>query len=73
MINANFFEKLGTNIKKRRVILGLTQQELADKSGITLNHVGKIEVAFSKPSINTIIRIAEALEISVSELCNYTK
>ena len=45
----------------------------ADKSGIALNHAGKIEVAFSKPSINTIIRIAEALEISVSELCNYTK
>jgi transcriptional regulator with XRE-family HTH domain len=45
----------------------------ADKSGITLNHARKIEVAFSKPSINTIIRIAEALEISVSELCNYTK
>ena len=45
----------------------------ADKSGITLNHAGKIEVAFSKPSINTIIRIAETLKISVSELCDFSK
>ena len=69
MINDNFFVQLGINIKKYRNLQNLTQQELADKSGITLNHLGKIEVAYSRPSLDTIIDIANALNITVSELC----
>ena len=44
-----FYKQLGLNIKKRRQQRGLTQQQLADKVGIGLNFMGKIEVAFSKP------------------------
>ena len=69
MINDNFFVQLGINIKKYRNLQNLTQQELADKSGITLNHLGKIEVAYSRPSLDTVIDIANALNITVSELC----
>lgn len=71
MINDDFYKQLGINIKKKREILGLTQQELADKTGISLNHVGKIEVAFSKPSLDAIIKIATTLNITVSELCKF--
>lgn len=49
----------------------MTQQQLADAVGVGLNHIGKIEVAFSKPSFETLIKIAEALEITVSELCDF--
>lgn len=73
MINDDFYKQLGINIKKRREILNLTQQELADKTGISLNHIGKIEVAFSKPSLETVIKIADTLNITVSELCNFEK
>lgn len=51
--------------------MGLTQQELADKLNISLNFMGKIEVAFSKPSLDTLIEIADKLDISVSELVKY--
>ena len=71
IMNSDFFKKLGINIKKKRNAIGLSQQELADKTGISLNFIGKIEVAFSKPSLDTVIKIADALEISVSELCNF--
>jgi len=71
MLNDNFFINLGINIKKRRKRLGLSQQNLADKAGLSLNFIGKIEVAFSKPSIDTIINIAEALELTVSELSDF--
>ena len=69
----NFYELLGQNIKRRRKVVGLTQQQLADKIGIGLNFMGKIEVAFSKPSLDTVISIAEALECSVSELTDFTE
>ena len=67
-MNEKFYKKLGENIKYRRIQLGLTQQELADKINKSLNFVGKIEVAFSKPSLNTLIDIARVLRTSVSDL-----
>ena len=63
-----FYKNIGKNIKKRRKELGLTQQELADRLGISLNFMGKIEVAFSKPSLDTLIDMAEKMETTVSEL-----
>ena len=66
-----FYKKLGKNIKYRRQKLGLTQQQLAEKLDLSLNFIGKIEVAFSKPSLDTLIQIADALETSVSELTNF--
>ena len=70
-MNSNFYKNLGKNIGIKRKELGLSQQQLADKTGISLNFMGKIEVAFSKPSLDTVIKIANALETTVSELCNF--
>ncbi len=67
----NFYTELGKNIKKRRKELGLTQQELADRLNMSLNFVGKIEVAFSKPSLDTLIEIAKALDTTVSKLTDF--
>lgn len=71
-MNIDFYKNLGKNIKKRRKELGLTQQELADKLNISLNFMGKIEVAFSKPSLDTLIEIADKLEIPVYELVKFS-
>ena len=65
-----FYRNLGQNIKNRRKELGLTQQ-LADKMNMSLNFVGKIEVAFSKPSLDTLIEIADVLETTVSDLTKF--
>ncbi len=66
-----FYRNLGQNIKNRRKELGLTQQQLADKMNMSLNFVGKIEVAFSKPSLDTLIQLADVLETTVSELTKF--
>ena len=71
MINDNFYKNLGKNIRKYRNKLNLTQQDLADKIGISLNFMGKIEVAFSKPSLDTLIKIANSFNVSVSDLCKF--
>lgn len=70
-MNKNFYKKLGLNIKKLRNQRNLTQQQLADKIGIGLNFMGKIEVAFSKPSLDTVIKIADALNVAVSDLTKF--
>ena len=71
-MNIDFYKKIKKNIKKRMKELGLTQQELADKLNISLNFMGKIEVAFSKPSLDTLIEIADKLEIPVYELVKFS-
>ncbi len=38
-----YFDIIRYNIKKHREAAGLTQQQLADKAGITMNYVAKIE------------------------------
>jgi len=70
-MNKDFYTLLGLNIKKIRKEKNLTQQQLADKIGKGLNFMGKIEIAFSKPRLDTLIDIANALEVSVSELTNF--
>ncbi len=72
-MNKNTYKKLGKKIKELRIEQGLTQQELADKIGKGLNFVGKIEVAFSKPSFDTIIDIANALNVKLKDLFNFDK
>lgn len=67
-----FYKKLGTRIKQIRKSKKITQQDLADKIGKGLNFMGKIEVAFSKPSLDTLICIADALEVTVSELTDFS-
>lgn len=69
----DFYIELGKKIKQRRKELGLTQQQLADKMDISLNFMGKIEVAFSKPSLDTLIDFANALDTTVSDLTNFSK
>ena len=70
-MSKEFYINLGKNIKERRKKLNLSQQALADKLELSLNFVGKIEVAFSKPSLDTVIKIAKVLDISVSDLCKF--
>ena len=70
-MHESFYKLLGQNIKKKRKEYNMTQQELADRLGLSLNFVGKIEVAFSKPSLDTLIDIAAALDSSVSDLCDF--
>ncbi len=72
-MHEDFYKNLGKQIKKRREELKLTQEELAEKTNKSLNFIGKIEVAFSRPSLNTLIEIANALKTSVSSLCNFKK
>lgn len=70
-MHESFYKLLGKNIKDRRKECSLTQQELADKLNLSLNFVGKIEVAFSKPSLDTLIDISHALDTTVSDLCKF--
>jgi transcriptional regulator with XRE-family HTH domain len=55
-------------IRKMRRDKDLSQEELANMSGIHRNHIGKLERLENSPSIDSLIKIAEALKIKLSKL-----
>lgn len=61
-------EKIGKFILSRRNKLKLTQQELADKIGVTDKAVSKWERGKGMPDYSLFIPLCKALEISVNEL-----
>lgn len=60
--------KIGQFIRDRRIELGMTQQQLADKLGITDKAVSKWERAVSYPDITILRELSAALKVSVTEL-----
>jgi len=69
MKNQNNNETIGDKIKKLRNKQGLTQDELARKSDLPNTTLTKIETnVITKPSIQTVMKIANGLEVSIDEL-----
>jgi len=54
---SNIYKK----VKERRSLLGITQQDLADISGVGLRTIKEIETNKGNPSVNTLSKILEAL------------
>lgn len=59
------YSAVGKRIKKERKARGLTQEKLAELTGLSTAHIGKVEVASSEPSLQTLVDIANALNTSV--------
>ena len=55
---------MGERIVKRRKVLNLTQEELAEKAGMTVTHVRNIERAHTKCSLEAMCKLSEALEVT---------
>lgn len=58
-------------IKQLRNNKGLTTRQLSDRSGISKSQITRIENNQQMPTIDTLCRIAEALEAPVSETYEY--
>lgn len=56
------------NIKKKRNIFGLTQQELADKVGVRRETIVFLEKEKYNPSLRLAIDIAKVLKTKVDNL-----
>jgi len=62
---------LNSNLKKFRKNKGLTQKELAEKSGITRESIGNYERGDRIPPANILSKIAIALGVSINDLIDY--
>ena len=56
-------EGLGASIRKRRLQLGMTLQDLAEAASLTKSFVSQVERGRNSPSISTLRNISVALEV----------
>jgi transcriptional regulator with XRE-family HTH domain len=66
--NKEYKMKVGDNILSWRKLKGIKQEELAKKIGISTTALSNIENGISKPDIERLEDIADALEIEVNQL-----
>ena len=59
---------LGQRIRKYRKKKGYTLEKLAEMLDVSTTFIGQIERATGKPSLETLIKIANALEVSTDAL-----
>lgn len=59
---------IGQRIRKVRKAHGLSQEELAEKVGISTTHMSHIETGNTKLSLPVFVELAEALGIRTDEM-----
>ncbi len=59
---------LGKRVRKQRQLIGLTQQELAERIGVSTSFVGHVERGTRKASLETLVALSNALGVGVDYL-----
>jgi len=60
-------EYIAKKIRLARKKANLTQEELAEKIGISAKQISRIEIATYSPSLSTFLKLINVLNIDVSE------
>ena len=66
-------DKICLKVKFERLKKGFSQEELAFKAGVNKNTIWKIETGKVSPTVDTLAKIAEALEIEFTTLTDVSK
>jgi len=72
MEKSEILKIIGQNIKRIRLEKGLTQVDLVGKieAQIDTTNISRIEKGRTNPTVHTLFRISQALEVSLSNICN---
>ncbi len=65
---AKLQKAFGEVVRAERIVRHITQEQLAEKSGLSLNFIGNVERGEQMPSLESIVRVAEAMKMSGAEL-----
>ncbi|MDX9855213.1 MAG: helix-turn-helix transcriptional regulator [Candidatus Moranbacteria bacterium] len=64
-------QNLAKNVKRLREAKGLSQERLARLADVANNTLIKMETGENKnPTLETLVRVAKALDVSINELLN---
>jgi transcriptional regulator with XRE-family HTH domain len=61
-------DELGRRIRQQRCVLSLTQEQLAERAGISKETIGRLEQGVGSPTLETLFKVAGALRTTGSVL-----
>ena len=61
-------KRIGKRVKQCREKLGLTQEEFAEKTGLTVNYISTVERGMSFPRCEKLIILLNGLEVSADAI-----
>lgn len=68
----NIKKKIGNNLKRLRLEKGFKQSELAEIVGVEDKTISRIEVGGNYPSMDLLVRLAEALDCELGDFVNFS-
>lgn len=66
-------KRIGANVRRRRLEIGMTQEDLAFAAGLDTTAIGRIERGLRGSRTDTLITVARALSIWPGELLRGVK
>lgn len=60
--------QLGKNLRAARQSLGLTQEQVAERSGVQAGEISRIERGLRDPKVSTLEKLAGALNVRPGQL-----
>jgi len=66
--NQNILDKFGIKVRKHRMLLNISQEQLAERAGLHRTYIGMIERGEKNITLINIKKISTALGVSVNEL-----
>lgn len=64
--------ELSKNLKKRAKELGLTDAEIARRTGLPVRRYGHYATGYREPNLDTLMVICEVLDVSPNDLLGWT-
>lgn len=61
----------GMRMKELRKNVGLSQEELAEKAEISSKYISRIEMGQHFPSIDTLVKLADALNVELKDFFEF--
>jgi len=60
--------RFGARVRQERALLGISQEELADRAGVHRTYIGSVERGERNVGVLTVIRLARALGVAPGAL-----
>lgn len=62
------YYKIGQKIRKYRKAMGISQEQLSERVGISTTHMSHIETGNTKLSLPVLVELSKALEVRTDDL-----
>ncbi len=71
MTDLELRKKFGKRLRYLRRDRDITQEQLSELTDISVHFISRLETGQSSPSLETIVKLAKALDVEVAELFKF--